>query len=107
VHAGSGHVPAFSLANTPRTYKKDDLKVDLESVGDIVSFNGNMVVMDSDLANMLMDIPTGRNYQYNYSMFGELAYKAGTPDANGYISQFDRYKAKNEVFSEENDGQIL
>jgi len=67
-----------------------------------------MVVMDSDLTNMLMDVPTGRNYQYNYSMFGDLAYKAGSPDENGYISKFDRYHAKQEVFSEtNNDGDIL
>jgi len=91
------------LANTPRTYKNKDLQINLESVGDIVSFNGNMVVMDSDLANMLMDIPTGRNYQYDYSIFGDLAYKAGTVDSNGYASKFDRYKTKQEVFYEKND----
>jgi hypothetical protein len=99
----------LTTGNSNRTYLNKNLEIDFRAVGHINSFNNTLVVIDSDFANKLLGLSLARSYQYNYQVFDELqtGVKAGIPDTNGYVSDFNRYHVKTINYVQENDGNLL
>ncbi|ASZ09017.1 ABC transporter permease [Mesoplasma chauliocola] len=81
-------------------YVNNGLKINLQSVGTLDSYNGNITLIDQGLANLIANYSIARKYDVNYNFFEpEIAYKAGEniPSSNGpIISNYDKYKLHDE-----------
>ncbi|ATZ21476.1 ABC transporter permease [Mesoplasma tabanidae] len=87
--------------NTKVNYVNNDLKINLESVGSLDSYNGSVTLVDQGLANLIANYSISRKYDVNYNFFEpEVAFKAGEkiPSSSGtIISVYDKYYVHNDL----------
>lgn len=84
----------------PIKYINNDLKINLQSVGNLDSYNGTVTLVDQGLANVIANYSITKKYDVNYNFFEpEIAYRAGetikTPTGS-IVSKNDKYLMHND-----------
>ncbi|ATG97346.1 ABC transporter permease [Mesoplasma lactucae] len=91
-----GAKPPLVMTRNQQNYYNNNVTINLKSVGTIDAYNDKLVVIDSDLANRMLDYSNNRDYHYDYQIFDRKTpgsfVPAGTPARDGTISRFDRYR---------------
>ncbi|ATZ17841.1 ABC transporter permease [Mesoplasma melaleucae] len=81
-------------------YANRVLKINLEAVGNLDSYNGTTTLVDQGLANLIANYAVAKKYDVNYNFFEpEVEYKAGekikTPNGS-IVSNYDKYLMHND-----------